>query len=826
MNKILVMLLSAVALLGLSAPSSAAISGTWKIYPTFDNSVTHLADAPDRVYFTGYVQSVISTIDFRTVGENALFCYDKESDEIRGLSKSTGLSSTAIRDIVYNGYSGYLLIIYNDYDIDLLMDSGEVRNISALKTASIPGSKAVNGICFYPKAHQVVLATDFGYIILDDEKGEVAESRNYNYKIDAAARFGDRMLLSYDGATYVAPYSDRRMQLSDYTRFAAAPKISEFVEMGDTDETLLAIEGGGSAHVYVLSSPGPSMRVHTTYNVGSHQGVSRSKDGTVLVSLWGAVRYLDNNLSLKGFVRPESDYSLPYSSWDGKEYYVGYPRKGLRRYKVDYDANSMTVTKDYALPNAPNPYWSRAMLYHPRYGMLVNNYGDDSCFGGTTMQDPMLMCAYRQGLWTPLSNAYLNTPYLMAGYNPMGLIMDPDDDRYVYTTSEYSGILRTNLEDPTDILHMSHPADPTSNLPGYVKIHDDFSWKRLCCFAPISLDHQGNMWSLLFNWNGEFQFWYWTPEARRASKTASSFRPWKQISVPAFTTGNDVMLALKSPNNRGLLVVASASTGFPIYIYDTNNTPDDTTDDSYKIMTGITDQDGGTVNMYRTCFIYEDEQSGAVWLGAQSGLYHFQPRQALGGQNVLNRVKVARNDGTSLADYLLNGIMTTHMTSDNLGRKWISTQGAGLVVTSSDCRTVLAEFTSNNSDLPSDDIYFSQYNPDNNSMMISTGKGIVEFALSGGGSSSGDASSVRAYPNPVAPDYYGWVNIDGLPDNAHVKIVDSEGNLVRELGLAEGGSAQWDVNNIYGNRVRTGVYYILTSGASGDSNVAKILVMN
>lgn len=61
-----------------------------------------------------------------------------------------------------------------------------------------------------------------------------------------------------------------------------------------------------------------------------------------------------------------------------------------------------------------------------------------------------------------------------------------------------------------------------------------------------------------------------------------------------------------------------------------------------------------------------------------------------------------------------------------------------------------------------------------------------------------------------------------------MKIVDAKGNIVRELGVAEAGSAQWDVNNYYGERVRTGVYYILSSPASGsgESNVAKILVMN
>lgn len=52
---------------------------------------------------------------------------------------------------------------------------------------------------------------------------------------------------------------------------------------------------------------------------------------------------------------------------------------------------------------------------------------------------------------------------------------------------------------------------------------------------------------------------------------------------------------------------------------------------------------------------------------------------------------------------------------------------------------------------------------------------------------------------------------------------------MRELGRAEGGSIQWDLNNLQFKRVQTGVYYILASpaGDSGnESRVGKVLVMN
>ena len=151
------------------------------------------------------------------------------------------------------------------------------------------------------------------------------------------------------------------------------------------------------------------------------------------------------------------------------------------------------------------------------------------------------------------------------------------------------------------------------------------------------------------------------------------------------------------------------------------------------------------------------------------------------------------------------------------------------MVTSADGRRIYDEFSAENSGLPSNTVYYLEYNPGAKSIMMSTANGLAEFAIGSSGEEAGDADRVRAYPNPVAPDYYGWVTIDGLPDDALVKIVDSKGTIVRELGRAEAGSAQWDINNLNYKRVQTGVYYIMASSASEggkEVRVGKILVMN
>lgn len=113
-------------------------------------------------------------------------------------------------------------------------------------------------------------------------------------------------------------------------------------------------------------------------------------------------------------------------------------------------------------------------------------------------------------------------------------------------------------------------------------------------------------------------------------------------------------------------------------------------------------------------------------------------------------------------------------------------------------------------------------------MMISTDKGLAELFLSTSAGGDSDNKAV-VYPNPVRPDYFGYVTIEGLADNALVKIVDAGGNLIKEVGFATGGEARWDVTNLNSKRVPGGVYYVLASGApdgEGFSTVGKVLVVN
>ena len=79
----------------------------------------------------------------------------------------------------------------------------------------------------------------------------------------------------------------------------------------------------------------------------------------------------------------------------------------------------------------------------------------------------------------------------------------------------------------------------------------------------------------------------------------------------------------------------------------------------------------------------------------------------------------------------------------------------------------------------------------------------------------------------MRPDFTGLLTISGLPTNTLVKIADSAGNVVKQV-RSNGGIATWDYCGSNGERVATGVYYVLASTSGTDSNnniVAKFLVV-
>jgi hypothetical protein len=165
---------------------------------------------------------------------------------------------------------------------------------------------------------------------------------------------------------------------------------------------------------------------------------------------------------------------------------------------------------------------------------------------------------------------------------------------------------------------------------------------------------------------------------------------------------------------------------------------------------------------------------------------------------------------------LLENELITTILPDEANRKWIGTTN-GLFLQSEDGLESIYYFNEDNSPLLSNVIRNLGINPDNGDLFIGTDKGICSFRAEATKTTKG--SKPFAYPNPVRPGYEGPIAVRNLPDNAFVKVTDASGLLVFEE-FSTGGQFIWDGRDRNGNKVKTGVYYILATASDNSEKVA------
>lgn len=832
-------LASAVTSLLLLCCAFAAGAEDWRLLPSYDGQMERVVDTSRYTYFLGASRQYVKGDAVVGSLPGVLFRYDKEGEEMMHLNSQNLLSGNVVRSIEYNFDKKYLVVAYDDGDIDLIYDNGDVYNVPGLKLADSSLDKTVNNINFDKSSGRIYVATNFGYVAIDENRKEVATSRVFNVPLVGAFIFQGNLWIATDDAIYYG--NPNAFDMSEFTKMGDCSAMLRIFPVDDDNIYLLH---GTTGEIYcnrITKSGGVYRR--TGVSTTSELGLERLREGFLIVGP-RVLQVFDGNGNVTRHELAASDRNSRAGTWNGSEFWLSCSRKGIARKRAPRDGSAeWTVLADYAFPNASNVYISTSMAYHPDYGMLVRNYGMDNIinsYNGNYAVTNDLICGYRDMTWTPLSTIY-RVPDMtgLAFRNPNGLAIDPNNRDHVYCGSPYNGILRLDLKDPAKSLHMSKPNDQlggygkTGFVPVVPATDPDMFFPQRCVFAAPSFDASGNLWSAYVNPDARdgstyTELWAWTPEDRAATTSASTFREWKKFRFDGIESGNaPVVFPLRASANRNIVLAHGSTNRTPLLIFSHNGTLDNTSDDRTSQMKTISDQDGESITFNAVYAIHEDQQTGLVWISYGGGIFTFNPVEALESPGEVRRIKVPRNDGTNLADYLLNGVTVNSIMADSRGRKWFGTNGAGLVCTSSDGREILRTYTASNSKLPSDYVYAVCENTASGSFMISTDKGLCELYMSGSADSGG--SSVRAYPNPVHPDYYGYVTVDGLPDGAMVKIVDVAGNVIKVCGSADAGEARWDITDMRLRRVPGGVYFIIaTNGPDSDSysKVSKVLVVD
>ncbi|MDE6495682.1 MAG: hypothetical protein K2L30_05540 [Duncaniella sp.] len=806
-KRISLFLLAMIALTGANAQLAV---GTWRSFPVFSEKIDKIIETPDKVYYT-------------TAG--VLYCYDKDGDETTFFSDGNLLTDVDIKDIYYNPDKDYVAVVYAGGNIDLVYDRGHVVNLPEIKNAVTNEDKVINNISF--GKNRMYVSTNFGLVIYDDVKHEVTQSGFYDKGVWCAVEAGDFLFISNDYVFYSIPSGDRINSLSNFTRILG--EGWEFSEAFILDSEVHRVVARAAEGLFFFAGE--------PYDAAERKKLPEYKGCSSLISGKDGIYFTHNNNFYKidstGAITlvtsiPDPVKDNMYATWEGpgKSFWAA-DNNGIGNYKIADGSltvlsdkftpdNYITVNKVAKITPSSNGrgfylYNIGASMYHPAanndmityIGLFCDKYEDGDAVDVTPVEDVSTKYSATAG-W--LKNRVGKNTVI----TPSFVIDDPDDNEIIYVGSGFEGVYV--FKNGKEIAHFYKDNAPL-----------DEPWG--CRVFGGCIDKYGNLWVQHYNNSGNG--FIMLPASKRKNIEKVSYNDWIACDFDGQGGGFDgSVLSCKKSN-----VILLNSTGFrtPLIVVDSSNS--DMTDNiHYKNVLNFTDQDG---NSFMPIYIQAmvEDNDGRVWLGTNdSGVLEIsRPADAMNPNFTINRIKVPRNDGSNLADYLMGTEDVLDISVDASNRKWIATRNSGLYLVSPRGDEIISNFNKDNSPLPTNTINCVYADPNSNSVFIGTNYGLMEYS-SDSSPARPDYSDVYAYPNPVTPEYTGWITIKGLMDNSLVKICDAGMNVIAQI-QSEGGMALWDGCNHGGERVKSGVYYVLASQSDGNSSsagdvVTKILVVN
>ena len=717
------------------------------------------------------------------LSDGGLYSYDYEDMDVVTYDKSGVLSDNGIFDISYCSEEKTLVIVYNNGNIDLLYDDGSVYNMTDFKNKTA-GDKTINDI--YVNGKNMYMSTNYSLLIVDIAERIFSRTYTLDYGINSVAVDGNFIYAATDNGVYKGNTADN---LQDKSKWSVITKnaIDKFIDL------------------YSLTSSGVFSIDKSTFAM-----TNISKFSAKYWSICNDMLLLSDASSLysvgtDGKMTLLDGKGIRTADYAGNTYWCACGTDGLKG--MSLKDGKFTENVSSVIPDSPMRNYSYFLRMTPENRLLVAggsfNYNGQS-FPGTLMK-------YENQSWTCFDE---ETPIATVGkslyVNVTDIAQDPNDSEHHFAGSASDGIFE--FKDYKMVNHYDYRNSPLQSILPSSSRPNAYVW-----ITGLEYDKDGNLWML----NNQ------TDTIVRILKNDGKWAALYYSEIKDIPTLDQVLF-----DNRGWAWInCRRTTNNPVnyagvFCVDTKGTLENTADDSRKFITRFSNQDGVAYSPDLFNCIAED-LDGNIWFGTDKGPFvTYSPEDVFDNGFYFTQVKIPRNDGTNLADYLLSDVNITCITIDGGNRKWMGTSGNGVYLLSSDGIEMIEHFTTENSPLISDNIESIAIDGSTGEVFFGTDAGLVSYlgtATDPAGSLSDD--NIKVYPNPVRPEYTGRIYITGLMRDTDVKIVSASGYLVNS-GTSVGGEYTWDGKNKGGKRVASGVYYVLAADAEGNSGaVAKILVI-
>jgi len=730
---------------------------------------------------------IYNTTNSLAVGEQQVYAstgssiivYNREFAELKKMSRITGLSETGISTITFSEENSALIIGYSSTNIDLLMNN-TIYNIPDITRKYIPGKKEINRIL--TKDKYAYLACSFGIVVVDIVKKEIYDT----WKPGTGAEntevwditFGNGKIYAATGmGVYSAELTNQGLAyFGNWNQITSLPvpdgEYTSIIFAGTKVFVNLFNPSSGGDSVYAIDE------VSTL--VPNLSGVkNRSFDPApngFTVSSAASVKYCNSNGSITSTINSYG-WGTPNISQavvENGDIWIADINSGLIR------GENMTTFLALTLPG---PISNNAYSITSYNGKTVISGGGGDVSWNNQWR-PLQISRHENNQWSNITSGTIK--------DAMRALIDPNNSNHMFVSTWGGGLLE--YENDSLIKQYTEKNSPLQTvIPGRPYV-------RICGLA---MDKSNNLWIT-------------QSEVPNTIKVLKPDGSWivNPITIDLYTVGD---IIITKAGHKWIILPR----GHGLFVLDDNNTPEDFSDDKSKYLI-IEDAEN---KIFSHVFSIAEDLDGNIWVGTDQGpLIYYNPEKVFEDDLSAYRIKIPRNDGTDLADYMLGTELITSIGIDGANRKWLGTYSSGTYLLSPDGTTLLKNYNERNSPILSNSIVSLAVDNLTGDIWLGTSKGIQSVR--------GDAivgenkfTNVYTFPNPVREDFSGNVTITGLIRDSQIRITDISGNLVYNT-VSDGGLATWDLKTYNGRRVTTGVYLVFCASNDGSQSfVTKMLVI-
>jgi hypothetical protein len=727
-----------------------------------------------------------------TALENGLYIYNPYTEE--GVLKTAlnGLSDIEISCLYHDATDEAIYIGYANGNIDK-WQAGKITNLPAIKLAQITNSKRINK--FERNGAYIYVANDFSIVLIDVAKEEIKDTYYPTNGLEAIVD----VALTQDSIFALTPTQmlkglRNNPALPDYSQwdrdlrfpYQATNKYRELQTFNQQFWVLRTNDAYGQDSVFrlennllvnVINEPF-SYQINSIQVMGAQMGISI--DGGILFYAANGVQQNSYSANLLDrWINPSRVCQLGNSYWSADQAW------GLQEHPNAY------TCKRYPIEGLANQYvyamdWQEGVL----------------AVGSGRLEAEIAPAFTRNGIHILADNQWRfhNTPSVSAwDFNSLwdfiGVAVNPKNPKEIAAgTYSFAPLTLFNETDTLVFDQSNSPLEPVSIGNGWSLV------------SALKFDTKGNLWSV----NG------YTDRPLKVRKTDGVWASYYLGAGAANKMTTDIEIDFQ--DNIWMGTYANGLVGL-----QHQGTLDDPSDDkTIQLTTGelLGDLPSNKITALAADF------DGELWIGTDAGfavLYNANGSFTAGAGNFDAQRILIPFEGNY--EEVLGDANITDIEVDGGNRKWMSTANAGLVLLSPDGTQIIAQYNEDNSPLISNTIYDLELNHTTGELYIVTDRGLVSFRID---ATYEDATyeSLNVFPNPVKPDYFGTITLQGIRYNSDVKITDAAGNLIYKT-QSNGGTATWDGQNLNGEKVPTGVYFFWTANnyQGGERKVAKVLVI-